>query len=68
MGANPPQTKKELQSFLEQLSYLRRFISNAAGKTQVFSSLLRLKESEKFVRTQRHQEVFEAIKEYLASS
>jgi len=36
-------TKKELQSLLGKVNFLRRFISNLSGKTQVFLPLLRLK-------------------------
>ena len=32
--AKAPQNKKELQKFLGQVNYLRRFISNMAGKTR----------------------------------
>ncbi|KAI5349829.1 hypothetical protein L3X38_002718 [Prunus dulcis] len=41
--ALPPRNKKELQSLLGKINFLRRFISNSAGKIQPFSSLLRLK-------------------------
>lgn len=41
--AQPLRNKKELQSFLGQVNYLRRFISNAAGKIKVFSSLFMLR-------------------------
>ena len=37
ISAKAPQNKKELQKFLCQVNYLRRFISNMAGKTKVFS-------------------------------
>ena len=37
--ANAPQNKKELQKFLGQLNYLRRFISNLACKPKDFSNL-----------------------------
>ena len=33
--AKPISNKKELQRFLGQMNYLRRFISNLAGKTKV---------------------------------
>ena len=41
--ARAPRNKNELQKFLGQVNYLRRFISNLAGKTKVFSGLLKLK-------------------------
>ena len=37
---NPPTCKRELQSFLGQVNYLRRFISNCAGKVSAFTPLL----------------------------
>ena len=48
-----------------QLNFLRRFISNLAGKVKVFSELLKLKEEEEFRWEPRHQKAFEAIKLYL---
>ena len=42
LAAKPPRNKKELQIFLAQINFLRRFISNVAGETQAFSPLLRL--------------------------
>ena len=41
--AKAPSIKKELQSLLGKINFLRRFISNLSGKTQAFSHLLRLK-------------------------
>ena len=65
--ARPPSSKKELQKFLGQVNFLRRFISNTAGKTKVFSSLLRLKEEDEFVWTTEYQTAFEGIKAYLVN-
>ena len=48
ISTKAPQNKKELQKFLGQLNYLRRFISNMAGKTKVFSNPIKLKEVEGF--------------------
>ena len=42
-SAKAPQNKKELQRFLGQVNYLRRFISNMTRKTKVFSNLIKLK-------------------------
>ena len=47
-SSNAPQNKKELQQFLGQVNYLRRFISNLAGKTKEFSNLVKLKNMEEF--------------------
>jgi hypothetical protein len=40
LQTKPPTTKKELQSLLGKINFLRRFISNLSGKMQVFSPLL----------------------------
>jgi hypothetical protein len=63
----PPSNKKELQRLLEQINFLRRFIANVAGRTKVFSYLLRLKDHEAFVWNEEHQKAFDAIKQYLAT-
>ena len=47
-SANAPQNKKELQKFLGQVNYLRRFISNLVSKTKEFSNLVKLKDMEEF--------------------
>src|SRR3954468_12090271 len=64
MEARPPSTKKQLQSLLGKINFLRRFISNLSGRTQAFSPLLRLKQG-KFEWLAEHQEAFEKIKQYL---
>lgn len=66
MEASPPKNKKELQRFLGQVNYLRRFISNLAGKTREFSQLLKLKDTEEFRWEPIHQEAFDKIKEYMS--
>ncbi|CAL8088674.1 unnamed protein product [Prunus armeniaca] len=63
--ALPPWNKKELQSLLGKINFLRRFISNSAGKIQPFSSLLRLKQEHTFKWEEQHQQAFEEIKHYL---
>ncbi|XP_059626515.1 uncharacterized protein LOC132269364 [Cornus florida] len=65
--AKPLATKKELQRFLGQVGYLRTFIANDAGKTHVFSPLLKLKGVEDFKWTEQHQQAFEGLKSYLAN-
>ncbi|KAI5323806.1 hypothetical protein L3X38_032879 [Prunus dulcis] len=67
MEALPPRNKKELQSLLGKINFLRRFISNSAGKIQHFSSLLRLKEEQTFKWEEHHQQAFEEIKHYLSN-
>ena len=64
--AKAPENKKELQKFLGQVNYLRRFISNLAGKTKVFSDLIKLKEVEEFKWEKQHQIAFDGIKGYLS--
>ncbi|GKV49877.1 hypothetical protein SLEP1_g56600 [Rubroshorea leprosula] len=64
--AKPPQNKKELQRFLGQVNFLRRFISNLAGKTRVFSLLLKLKSEADFKWEEHHQSAFDMIKRYLS--
>ncbi|XP_050222757.1 uncharacterized protein LOC126672848 [Mercurialis annua] len=66
LEVQPPRNKKELQRFLGQLNYLRRFISNLAGKTKEFSNLLRLKNATEFIWEKQHEQAFEKIKEYLS--
>ncbi|GKV06953.1 hypothetical protein SLEP1_g18770 [Rubroshorea leprosula] len=64
--AKPPQNKKELQRFFGQVNFLRRFISNLAGKTRVFSPLLKLKSEADFKWEEHHQFAFDMIKWYLS--
>ena len=67
LQAKPPSNKKELQRLLGQINFLRRLIANVAGKTKVFSPLLRLKDHEAFVWNEEHQKAFDAIKQYLTT-
>lgn len=46
METRTPSTKKELQSLLGKVNFLRRFISNLDGKIRAFSPLLHLKKEE----------------------
>lgn len=64
METRPRSTKKELQSLLRKINFLRRFISNLSGKTQAFLSLLQLKK-ERVECQEEHQMAFDEIKEYL---
>ena len=66
-AANPPKNKRELQRLLGQLNFLRRFISNCAGKTNVFSPLLKLKTEDQFEWNEQHQKAFDLLKQYLSS-
>src|SRR6266487_1711157 len=66
METQPPVTKKQLQSLLGKINFLRRFISNLSGKSQPFSPLLRLKKDDVFKWEAEHQRAFEDIKLYLS--
>ena len=47
-----------------QVNYLRRFISNLAGKTKKFFDFVKLKDMEEFTWEERHQATFDKIKKY----
>ncbi|CAL2270628.1 unnamed protein product [Prunus armeniaca] len=66
MAAPPPRTKKELQYFLGKVNFLRRFISNLAGKIQPLTPLLKLRDTERFVWGAEHQAALDDIKKYLS--
>ncbi|XP_026447936.1 uncharacterized protein LOC113348396 [Papaver somniferum] len=61
----PPQTVKELQSFMGKVNYIRRFIP---GLTQLIASFTPLlKKGEIFVLTMPQQEAFRKIQQVLSS-
>ena len=66
LEARPPQSKQELQRFLGQVNYFRRFIYNLTGKTKEFSSLLKLRQISDFKWEEKHQVAFDKIKQYLS--
>ncbi|KAG5536715.1 hypothetical protein RHGRI_024220 [Rhododendron griersonianum] len=66
MEAQPPTNKQELQQFLGQVNFLRRFISNLSGKTLAFSPLLKLKSQKDFNWNEEHNKAFEFLKQSLA--
>ncbi|XP_050914580.1 uncharacterized protein LOC127129439 [Lathyrus oleraceus] len=66
METKAPLTKKELQSLLGKINFLRRFISNLSGRTQAFSPPVRLKQG-KFEWNDEHQKAFDKIKHYLTN-
>jgi hypothetical protein len=47
-NVGPPTCKVEVQKFLGKVNYLRRFISNLAGKIDAFTPILRLKNDAEF--------------------
>ncbi|CAL2255640.1 unnamed protein product [Prunus armeniaca] len=66
MTAPPPKTKKDLQYFLGEVNFLRRFISNLARKIWPLTPLLKLKDTERFVWGAEHQAALDDIKQYLS--
>ncbi|KAM1789773.1 hypothetical protein ACFX12_033900 [Malus domestica] len=62
INAPPPMTKKQLQSLLGKINFLRRFIANSVGKMKAFSTLLKLNDSDKFEWKNEHQAAFMQIK------
>ncbi|KAM2824991.1 hypothetical protein COP1_034841 [Malus domestica] len=62
INALPLTMKKQLQSLLGKINFLRRFIANSAGKMKAFSTLLKLKDSDKFEWKDEHQAAFTQIK------
>ncbi|GKV49781.1 hypothetical protein SLEP1_g56513 [Rubroshorea leprosula] len=59
----PPKNLRELKSLQGKLAYIRRFISNLAGRCHPFSKLM--KKDAPFVWDEACQNAFESIKEYL---
>ena len=49
-----------------RVNYLRRFISNLAGKTKEFFDLVKLKDLEEFRWEERHQAAFDKRKDYFS--
>nr|AAX95307.1 Retrotransposon gag protein, putative [Oryza sativa Japonica Group]ABA93246.1 retrotransposon protein, putative, unclassified [Oryza sativa Japonica Group] len=62
-----PTCKKEVQKLLGKVNYLRRFISNLAGKIDAFVPILRLKKEADFTCGAKQQEAFEELKRYLTT-
>ncbi|KAM1172883.1 hypothetical protein ACFX2G_023418 [Malus domestica] len=58
IDAPHPTTKKQLQSLLRKINFLRRFIANFTGKMTAFSTLLKLKDSDKFEWHEEHRTAF----------
>ncbi|KAM1125124.1 hypothetical protein ACFX2B_039957 [Malus domestica] len=63
IDAPPLTTKKQLQSLLGKINFLRLFIANFAGKMTAFSTLLKLK----FEWHEEHRAAFTQIKVALAT-
>ncbi|KAM1543564.1 hypothetical protein ACFX1Z_013205 [Malus domestica] len=58
INAPPLTTKKQLQSLLNKINFLQRFIVNSARKMKALSMLLKLKDSNTFEWRTEHQEAF----------
>jgi hypothetical protein len=54
--------KLEMQKFLGNVNYLRRFISNLDGKVDAFTPILRLKNDAEFTYGVEQQEAFDLTK------
>lgn len=58
--------EQELQSFMGKVNFIRRFVSNLAEKSHVFSELLKSMNREEFKWEEQHQRDFDTIKDYLS--
>ncbi|KAM0959838.1 hypothetical protein ACFX2C_024943 [Malus domestica] len=67
IDAPQPTNQKQLQSLLRKINFLRRFIANFAGKMTAFSTLLKLKDLDKFEWREEHRAAFTQIKVALAT-
>ena len=65
-NVGPPTCKVEVQRFLGKVNYLRRFISNLAGKIDALTPILRLKNMDNFTWGIEKQHDFDLIKDYLS--
>ncbi|XP_072086771.1 uncharacterized protein [Arachis hypogaea] len=75
LALSAPKSKKEVQSFLEKVNYLRKFISNRPVLlnpqlylTRVFKPLVKLKNDSQYEWTNEHQQAFDSIKVYLSKA
>jgi hypothetical protein len=59
--------KKDVQKLLGKINYLRRFISNLAGRVESLLPLVRLKHEEEFTWGAEQRQAFDKIKEYLVT-
>jgi len=62
-----PTDKTELQSLIDKINFIRRFISNLSGKIKAFNPLLKLKTDLEFVWGAEQQVPLDEIKKYLTS-
>ena len=62
-----PTCKRDVQKLLGKINYLRRFISNIAGKIESFVPLLRLKNEAEFTWGAEQRDAFNYIKRCLSN-
>jgi hypothetical protein len=62
-----PRCKRDVQKLLGKVNYLRRFITNLAGKVDSFLPLVQLKHENGFIWGEEQRKAFEKIKKYLTS-
>ena len=67
MMMTPPGNKKELQSLIGKLNYIKRFILNLSGKIEPFMPLVKIKSASDFTWGQEQQKAFDDLKQYLSS-
>ena len=61
----PPQTQKEVRSFMGRLNYIARFISQMMAKCDPIFKMLRKHNSDEW--DEKCQEAFDKMKEYLTN-
>jgi hypothetical protein len=62
-----PTNKKELQSLIGKINFIKRFISNLSERIHPFTPLLKLKADQKFIRGEEQQKASDNVKHYLKS-
>jgi ribonuclease HI len=62
-----PTNKKELQSLISKINFIRTFISNLSERIQPFTPLLKLKADQKFIWGEEQQKTLDDVKQYLKS-
>jgi hypothetical protein len=62
-----PSNKKELQSLIGKINFIRRFISNLSERIQPFTPLLKLKVDQKIVWGEEQQKALDNVNQYLKS-
>ena len=67
MTTTLPGDKKQLQSLIGKLNYIRRFILNLSGKIELFMPLIKIKRASNFTWGQEQQKAFDDLKQYLSS-